>query len=144
MRRPADGAGFASRPDPMTALAACAGQYPETVAGLRTVYEILEHGPLFCARTQPRRAGGVRAMTIERWSAFLGVLLVVLCTPGPDFAVVLRHALADARRGVRAAAGIVTGLAVHTTAAALGLSALLAARPDVLVAIRWLGAAYLV
>jgi threonine/homoserine/homoserine lactone efflux protein len=83
-------------------------------------------------------------MTIERWSAFLGVLLVVLCTPGPDFAVVLRHALADARRGVRAAAGIVTGLAGHTAAAALGLSALLAARPDVLAAIRWLGAAYLV
>jgi threonine/homoserine/homoserine lactone efflux protein len=83
-------------------------------------------------------------MTIERWSAFVGVLLVVLCTPGPDFAVVLRHSLADARRGARAAAGIVTGLAGHTTAAALGLSALLAARPDVLVAIRWLGAAYLV
>ena len=83
-------------------------------------------------------------MTIQRWTAFLGVLLVVPCTPWPDFAVVLRHALADARRGVRAAAGIVTGLAGHTAAAALGLSALLAARPDVLVAIRWLGAAYCV
>ncbi|MHA6619097.1 LysE family translocator [Pseudonocardia sp. DLS-67] len=83
-------------------------------------------------------------MTLERWTAFVGVLLVVLCTPGPDFAVVLRHALAGPRRGARAAAGIVTGLAGHTAAAALGLSAVLAARPDVLTAIRLAGAAYLV
>jgi threonine/homoserine/homoserine lactone efflux protein len=71
-------------------------------------------------------------MTLERWTAFVGVLLVVVFTPGPDFAVVLRHALAGSARGVRAAAGNVTGLAAHTAAAALGLSALLAARPDVL------------
>ena len=45
---------------------------------------------------------------------------------------------------MRAAAGIVTGLAGHTAAAALGLSAILAARPDVLTAIRLAGAAYLV
>jgi threonine/homoserine/homoserine lactone efflux protein len=82
-------------------------------------------------------------VTLERWTAFVGVLLVVLCTPGPDFTVVLRHALAGPRHGVRAAAGIVTGLAGHTAAAALGLSAILAARPDVLTAIRLAGAAYL-
>jgi threonine/homoserine/homoserine lactone efflux protein len=82
-------------------------------------------------------------VTPERWTAFVGVLLVVLCTPGPDFAVVLRHALAAPRRGVRAAAGIVTGLAGHTAAAALGLSAVLATHPEVLTAIRLAGAAYL-
>jgi threonine/homoserine/homoserine lactone efflux protein len=83
-------------------------------------------------------------MTLERWTAFVGVLLVVVFTPGPDFAVVLRHALAGPVRGVRAAAGNVTGLAAHTAAAALGLSALLTARPDVLTVIRVAGAAYLV
>jgi threonine/homoserine/homoserine lactone efflux protein len=82
-------------------------------------------------------------VTLERWTAFVGVLLVVLCTPGPDFAVVLRHALAAPRRGVRAAAGVLTGLTGHTAAAALGLSALLAARPDVLTVIRIAGALYL-
>lgn len=82
-------------------------------------------------------------MSPERWLAFVGVLLVVLCTPGPDFAVVLRHALAGPRRGVRAAAGVLTGLTGHTAAAALGLSTLLAARPDVLTAIRISGALYL-
>jgi threonine/homoserine/homoserine lactone efflux protein len=83
-------------------------------------------------------------VTLERWTAFVGVLLVVVFTPGPDFAVVLRHALASPARGVRAAAGNVTGLTGHTAAAALGLSAVLAARPDVLTAIRLAGAAYLV
>ena len=83
-------------------------------------------------------------MTVERWAAFVGVLLVMVFTPGPDFAVVLRHALAGPARGMRAAAGNVTGLAAHTAAAALGLSAVLAARPDVLTAIRLAGAAYLV
>lgn len=82
-------------------------------------------------------------MTLERWTAFVGVLLVVVFTPGPDFAVVLRHSLGGPARGVRAAAGNVTGLACHTTAAALGLSAVLAARPDVLTVIRLAGAAYL-
>jgi threonine/homoserine/homoserine lactone efflux protein len=56
---------------------------------------------------------------------------------------VLRHSLAGPRWGAKAAAGIVTGLAGHTAAAALGLSAVLAARPDVLTAIRLAGAAYL-
>jgi threonine/homoserine/homoserine lactone efflux protein len=83
-------------------------------------------------------------MTFERWLAFVGVMLVLVCTPGPDFAVVVRHALADRRHGVGAAAGIVTGLAVHTTAAAVGLSALVAAHPGVLTGIRVAGAAYLV
>jgi threonine/homoserine/homoserine lactone efflux protein len=83
-------------------------------------------------------------VTLERWAAFVGVLLVIVFTPGPDFAVVLRHALAGPARGMRAAAGNVTGLAAHTAAAALGLSAVLAARPDVLTAIRLAGAAYLV
>jgi threonine/homoserine/homoserine lactone efflux protein len=82
-------------------------------------------------------------VTLERWTAFVGVLLVVVFTPGPDFAVVLRHALGGPARGVRAAAGNVTGLAGHTTAAALGLSAVLATRPDVLTVIRLAGAAYL-
>ncbi len=82
-------------------------------------------------------------MSPERWTAFVAVLLVLLCAPGPDFAVVLRHALVSTRAGTRAAAGVVTGLVGHTAAAALGLSAVVAARPEVLVGLRIAGAAYL-
>lgn len=82
-------------------------------------------------------------MTVERWFVFLGVVLVVVCAPGPDFAVVLRHALAGPRRGALAAAGVITGVSVHSAAAALGISALVAAHPEVLIVIRIAGAAYL-
>ncbi|PRX46570.1 threonine/homoserine/homoserine lactone efflux protein [Prauserella shujinwangii] len=83
-------------------------------------------------------------MTVERWLAFVGVLLVVLCTPGPDFLVVLRHSLRGGiRAGMYTAAGIVTGLTVHTITAAAGLSMLVAAHPPVLRGIQLAGAAYL-
>jgi threonine/homoserine/homoserine lactone efflux protein len=48
-----------------------------------------------------------------------------------------------ARAGVLAALGMSTGLAVHTTAAALGLSTLLLAAPVVFEGLRVLGAVYL-
>lgn len=85
----------------------------------------------------------VADMGIERWGAFLGVLLVVLVTPGPDFAVVLRHAITGPRAGASAASGIVAGLLVHTVAAAAGLSALVAAHPRMLSVLTVAGAAYL-
>jgi hypothetical protein len=38
-------------------------------------------------------------VTLERWTAFVGVLLVVVFTPGPDFAVVFHDpALAPGTR----------------------------------------------
>jgi threonine/homoserine/homoserine lactone efflux protein len=52
-------------------------------------------------------------VTLERWTAFVGVLVVVF-TPGPDFAVVLRHALARSR--VRRAIDAVTGGALLAVA----------------------------
>ncbi len=82
-------------------------------------------------------------MTPDRWFAFVAVLTVAVVVPGPDFAVALRSALSGIRPGLAAAAGIVTGLAVHTGAAALGLSALVATHPALLTGLRIAGACYL-
>ncbi|AYY14930.1 LysE family translocator [Actinobacteria bacterium YIM 96077] len=82
-------------------------------------------------------------MLPEHWPAFLVVLLVVLCTPGPDFVVVLRYSLLGTRAGYRAVAGIVGGLSLHTIVAAVGLAALIAARPWLLDTLRLAGAAFL-
>jgi threonine/homoserine/homoserine lactone efflux protein len=82
-------------------------------------------------------------MSPERWAAFVGVLVVVLVVPGPDFAVVVRHSLSGPRPGLRASAGILTGLLLHTGAAAVGLSALVSARPWLLDVVRVAGACYL-
>ncbi|WP_428560243.1 MAG: LysE family translocator [Solidesulfovibrio sp. DCME] len=65
--------------------------------------------------------------------------------PGPDvFYVVSRSASHGARGGIVAALGIGTGCFVHILAAAVGLSAMLAASATAFTVIKYVGAAYLV
>lgn len=72
-----------------------------------------------------------------------GLLLNI--TPGPDtLYIVSRSASQGWRGGTVAALGIGAGLFVHTFAAAIGLSALLAASATAFTIFKWVGAAYLV
>jgi threonine/homoserine/homoserine lactone efflux protein len=72
-----------------------------------------------------------------------GLLLNI--TPGPDTLYILgRTTLQGWRGGAVAALGIGAGLFVHTFAAAVGLSALLAASATAFTILKWVGAAYLV
>ncbi len=74
----------------------------------------------------------------------LAAVLIVLL-PGPDTLVVLRSLLRHGRvRAALTVAGVLTGLAVWVTAAALGLSALLRASESGYTALRVVGAVYLV
>jgi threonine/homoserine/homoserine lactone efflux protein len=71
-----------------------------------------------------------------------GLLLNV--TPGPDTAYIVGRSLQLGWRGGAAAAlGVGSGCLVHVFAAAIGLSALLAASATAFTAIKWAGAAYL-
>ena len=66
-------------------------------------------------------------------------------TPGPDTMYILGRSLAQGRdAGMVSALGIGTGTLVHTTAAAFGLSALLASSALAFTIVKWAGAAYLV
>src|SRR3954454_18723628 len=57
---------------------------------------------------------------------FLLAAVVIFVTPGPDMMYVLAHALSmGARIGIVASLGLAMGMLVHTTAAALGVAALL-------------------
>jgi threonine/homoserine/homoserine lactone efflux protein len=77
--------------------------------------------------------------------AFLGVAIVVICTPGPDTALTIRNTLLGGRRhGVTTAAGVAAGQATWTVAAAAGLAALLAASEPAFLALKLAGGAYLV
>ncbi len=77
--------------------------------------------------------------------AFVGVCLVVICTPGPDTALTIRIAIAGGRRsGVLTAAGVASGQLVWTIAAATGLAGLVAASGTALHVIKLAGAAYLI
>ena len=71
--------------------------------------------------------------------------IVLNLTPGPDVLYILAQGAKGGRRaGSAAALGIVAGCFVHILAAALGLSALMAASSTAFNVLKWLGAAYLV
>ncbi len=77
--------------------------------------------------------------------AFVLVAIVVICTPGPDTALIIRNTLAGGRRtGLGTALGIVCGIAVWTLAASVGLAALLSASEPVFRVLQLAGAGYLV
>src|SRR5205809_5548959 len=72
-----------------------------------------------------------------------GVLLNL--TPGQDTLYILGRSIAQGRRiGVASALGITAGSVVHTLAAALGLSAVLATSASAFLVLKVVGAVYLV
>jgi threonine/homoserine/homoserine lactone efflux protein len=74
----------------------------------------------------------------------LAAILIVLL-PGPDTLVVLRNLVRGGRRGAAlTVAGVLCGLAVWVAAAALGMAAVLHASGDAYLALRVVGAVYLV
>ncbi|MGD0187512.1 MAG: LysE family translocator [Roseiarcus sp.] len=76
--------------------------------------------------------------------AFAAAGVLLAATPGPDMALFLSRTLSGGRpHGFAALAGAMTGLLLHTFAAALGLSALLAASARAYDAVKFAGALYL-
>jgi threonine/homoserine/homoserine lactone efflux protein len=76
---------------------------------------------------------------------FLGVSLLVICTPGQDTALTIRNTLLGGRKGgLATAAGVSAGQATWTMATSAGLAVLLEASTPLFFGIRLAGAAYLV
>jgi threonine/homoserine/homoserine lactone efflux protein len=79
----------------------------------------------------------------ELWLFILSGLLLNI-TPGPDTAYIVgRSVQLGWRGGAAAALGVCAGCLVHVFAAAIGLSALLAASSAAFTLVKWVGAAYL-
>jgi len=79
------------------------------------------------------------------FEAFLAISALLAVTPGPDTALVTRNALLGGRRaGAFTIGGVSLGLLVWTLAAAGGVAALLRASEPAFVALKLVGAAYLV
>ena len=78
-------------------------------------------------------------------ATFAGAAALIVLLPGPDTLVMVRSIVRGGRRrGIATACGVLTGLAVWVTAAALGISALLRASHVGYDVLRIAGAAYLV
>src|SRR5580693_6818672 len=87
--------------------------------------------------------GGTMFGTHDLWLFVLSGLLLNI-TPGPDtLYIVGRSSSQGWRAGAAAALGIGTGALVHICAAALGLSAILAASATLFNALKITGAVYL-
>lgn len=88
---------------------------------------------------------GKNSGVLAQLVAFLGVSIIVIATPGQDTALVIRNTLLGRRRsGVFTAAGVSAGQACWTLAASAGLAALLRASEPAFLALRLVGAGYLV
>ena len=84
-------------------------------------------------------------MVLDQLLLFVAAGLLLNLTPGPDVLYIVSHALrGGARAGVVAALGITAGCFVHIVAAAIGVSALMAASSTAFTLLKWFGAAYLV
>src|ERR1700686_1761183 len=76
---------------------------------------------------------------------FLTAALVLAITPGPGIFYVLARSLAGGRReGIHSSLGTFVGGLFHVFAAALGISAILAASAVAFHTVKYAGAAYLV
>lgn len=75
---------------------------------------------------------------------FLGAVLLLAVTPGPDLLYIAARSAGEGRgAGIASVLGISVGIVGHTLAVSLGLSSLLRAVPLAFAVLRWAGAAYL-
>jgi RhtB (resistance to homoserine/threonine) family protein len=82
---------------------------------------------------------------IHDFGLFLAAGILLNLTPGPDTAYILGRSIAQGREaGIASALGICVGSILHSCAAALGLSAILATSAVAFAAIKLLGGAYLI
>ena len=79
------------------------------------------------------------------WLLFIVASLVLIVTPGQDMMLVMSRSIAQgSSAGVATAAGVSVGLVGHTVLATLGLGAILRTSEWLFLALKLVGAAYLV
>ena len=82
---------------------------------------------------------------IHDYALFVASCVLLNVMPGQDTLYILGRSIGEGRRiGVASALGVSAGSVVHTFAAALGLSAIIATSATAFVAVKLLGAAYLI
>jgi threonine/homoserine/homoserine lactone efflux protein len=84
-------------------------------------------------------------MAFDHWLAFVAASAVLLAIPGPTVLLVISYALGHGRRAPWfTAAGVTLGDFTSMTTSLVGLGAVLATSATLFIALKWVGAAYLV
>ena len=83
-------------------------------------------------------------MTDSQTILFIVTSLIVIATPGQDFVLVMSRGISQGSKyGVATAAGVSSGLIVHTALTAFGIGTLLLTSDIIFSIIKYLGAVYL-
>ena len=84
-------------------------------------------------------------LSLTELTVYILTLGAAYLLPGPDMALIMASASGRGfRQAVMTSIGLSAARGLHVLLAALGLAAVLAAHPDLLKVIQWIGAAYLV
>ncbi|MBD3663812.1 LysE family translocator [Sulfitobacter aestuariivivens] len=84
-------------------------------------------------------------MTFDLWLTFVAASTALLLIPGPTVLLVLSYALSKGRSvAMASAAGVALGDLVAMSASLAGLGALVMASATLFLALKWVGAAYLI
>jgi threonine/homoserine/homoserine lactone efflux protein len=80
-----------------------------------------------------------------KFALFITVSWALIIAPGPDILYVITRGMAHGRRaGMLSALGVICGILVHITAAALGLTLIFQTSALAFLAVKYLGAGYLI
>lgn len=84
-------------------------------------------------------------MALDVWLTFVAASMVLLIIPGPTILLVMSYALSQGRTvALATVAGVALGDLIAMSASLLGLGALVLASAELFVALKWIGAVYLV
>jgi threonine/homoserine/homoserine lactone efflux protein len=79
-----------------------------------------------------------------KFALFIGISWALIIAPGPDMLYVIACGMVHGRKaGILSAIGVVCGILVHTTAAALGLTLILQTSAFAFLLVKYVGATYL-
>jgi len=80
-----------------------------------------------------------------KFALFTAVSWALIIAPGPDMLYVITRGMAHGRRaGIISAIGVICGILVHTTAAALGITLIFQTSAFAFLVVKYLGAIYLI
>ena len=83
-------------------------------------------------------------MNYEILLSFIGASMLLTIMPGPDIIYVLVQSMTNGKKyGIATSLGLVSGIIIHTTLVAFGVSALLKQSENIFFAIKLFGAIYL-
>ncbi|PTX54743.1 threonine/homoserine/homoserine lactone efflux protein [Litoreibacter ponti] len=84
-------------------------------------------------------------MDISTWLAFVAASTALLLIPGPTVLLVLSYALSQGRKvALATAGGVALGDLIAMSASLAGLGALVLTSAQLFIALKWIGAAYLI